>query len=96
MKLAQMNPIIIKFFNHSTLKEIQEKIRNKNYLLFRQESIGALIKETGRVKIPSQIFRRWMYYFNSPNRKFMNWKKLTKEEKEIIKKRLLSLPKKFV
>lgn len=96
MKENKMNPEILKFSTHSTLEEIQKKVKSKNYLLFRQETVGALVKETKKMRIPSQTFRRWMYDFENPNKKFIDWKELDNEERQIIQKRLLSLPRQFI
>lgn len=94
MKKDKMNPHILRFYTHSTIEEIQKKVKNESYLLFRQETTGALVKIKKEMRIPSQIFRKWMHELDNPDKKFINWKKLSKKEKEVVQNRLLLLLKK--
>lgn len=96
MKESKMNPHILSFSTHSTLQEVQKKIKNESYLLFRQGATGALVKIDKNMTIPSQVFRKWLFEFDNPDKKFINWKNLNKEQKQTIQKRLLLLPKQFI
>lgn len=91
-----MNPDLIKFSTYSTIEEIKKKVKDRSYLLFRQENIGVLVRETKEMKIPSQTFRRWLYDFENPDKKFLDWKDLNSKERCLIQKRLLSLPKQYI
>lgn len=96
MKENKMNPHILTFPTHSTVEEIKERVKDRSYLLFRQETIGVVVMETKKMEIPSQTFRRWMYDFENPDKEFLDWKKLDDRGRQTILKRLLSLPQELI
>lgn len=83
----------VEFDSYGSISVLREKVEG-DYLLFRQDGRGLYVVDDGKtMDIPSQYFRVLLQSIYNPLSRFVNWKSMSDNERNIFKRRLVNFPR---